>query len=128
MNKVVILEGPDGSGKTTLAQHLVNKHGFHRSHEGPPPAKVDKLHYYAGMLLEAHQHTKPIVFDRFHLGELVYAPIKRMEPGLNYAELRLMHRIIMATATRMVLCCPPYETAFKNWELKLKNDDDYLRD
>ena len=41
-NKVVVLEGPDGGGKTALANELV-RHGYTYHHEGPPPKNVDPL-------------------------------------------------------------------------------------
>jgi hypothetical protein len=125
-NKVVILEGPDGCGKTTLAAHLVEQFGFEYRHEGPPPLDCDRLHYYGNLLLEAHKGTKPVVFDRFHLGEVVYGPIKRYEDKLGYSGMWLMQRLIEATGTRLFVCLPPYEVANGSWYDKYAAGNDYL--
>ncbi len=42
MGRVVILEGPDGSGKTTLAKELV-KSGFTYKHMGVPDEGTDLM-------------------------------------------------------------------------------------
>ena len=69
----LVIEGPDGAGKTTLAQALCAS-GYAYRHEGPPPPTVPALRYYAGILARLEQ---PTLLDRFHLGELVYGPIVR---------------------------------------------------
>jgi MoxR-like ATPase len=66
---IVILEGPDGAGKTTLAEQLAKKYGLVYKHEGPPPPKVNVLEYYGQLLDEAR--GKNVVFDRLALGERV---------------------------------------------------------
>src|SRR5688500_988429 len=72
----VIIEGPDGAGKTTLAEHLVKHHGYRYHHEGKPE-HVDMLVRYAEVFLEQTASGQPVVFDRLHLGELVYGNILR---------------------------------------------------
>jgi thymidylate kinase len=71
---VIVLEGADGTGKTTAANHLrtllkgkvnVVPHGVPR---GDPFAE------YVASLLAVQEHT---VFDRLHWGELVYGPLYR---------------------------------------------------
>jgi len=75
---LVILEGPDGAGKTTLAQKIAfSVHGVtdirHCSQlrRNPMAEYVEDLHMYVpgtGM---------NIVYDRHYLGELTYGPLYR---------------------------------------------------
>jgi uracil-DNA glycosylase len=105
----VIIEGPDGAGKTTLARRLCDAYGYEYHHEGPPPE--DALHHYARLLTSA---PKPTVFDRFHLGELVYGPLLRGQNRLGPGGITLMHRLIRALGINVVLCLPTWETCLDN--------------
>lgn len=108
----VILEGPDGAGKTTLAQKLIKKHGFLYHHEGPPPeGSGSLLHYYAERLLDAKE---PTVFDRFHLGEMVYGPLLRGASRISGEEAVLMNRLIAGTGTVVLGCLPPFGVCLRN--------------
>lgn len=72
----VIIEGPDACGKSTLAEKLVNKYGMHYVHF--PSADLDA---HMNSLLSDNT-----VFDRFHIGELVYPEIYGREPKFNGLE------------------------------------------
>lgn len=106
----LILEGPDGAGKTTLAQHFVRQ-GHSYSHEGPPK-RSDLLQYYANVLLSSGPNT---VFDRLYLGELVYGPIYRRVDRLGIDGARLMSRLTRAMGIHEIVCLPPFSVCLKNW-------------
>lgn len=114
----VILEGPDGAGKTTVAQEKFPGHVYH--HEGPPPA-MGVLEHYAGLLVNARV---PTVFDRFHLGEFVYGPILRDGSRLSKGDLSILNMLITLTKTTVIICLPPWQTCLKNNHEK----DEYIKD
>ena len=62
----VILEGPDATGKTTLADKLCAKYGMTTIHS---TSKTRNDLYYHLDLLDYHFNT---VFDRFHIGEQIF--------------------------------------------------------
>jgi thymidylate kinase len=124
MNTVCILEGPDLSGKTTLANWLVKENGFQRWHEGPPPKGRDQLAHYGLQLWRALKHPTPVILDRFHCGEMVYGPVKRDNDTLGYYGLYLLNRAILATGTKLFLCLPEWETIQRNW--LDRNREEYL--
>lgn len=102
-----IIEGPDGAGKTTLARCAVGR-AYH--HEGPPPPDVPALLHYGRRFAEAKTST---VFDRFHVGELVYGPLLRGKSRMSGYDVVLMNRLIRATGSDVVLCLPPYDVCRK---------------
>lgn len=127
MNRVVILEGPDGAGKTTLARRLKAELGFNVRHEGVPPVGVDKLDYYVKIMLRALRERRPVVFDRFHLGETVYGPVMRNVDGLSYTGRILFDRLAASHGIVLRICLPSFTTCLKNWREKLKAGNDYVR-
>ena len=81
---LIILEGPDGAGKTTLAEALMA--GFYRKwpsgtftveHRGPLSPDVDPVDEYTLPDYDPTDRTNLVVCDRWHLSETVYGPIYR---------------------------------------------------
>jgi len=121
----VIIEGPDGAGKTKLAELICSKTGLKYHHEGPPPTNLPPVIHYARLLEHATEST---VFDRLHLGELVYGPLLRGTVN-DPNDLTLMRRLIQARGHYVVVCLPPWETCLENNRQKEEfiKDEDTLR-
>jgi uracil-DNA glycosylase len=108
----IVLEGPDGAGKTTLAQSLMLRYGFAYHHEGPPPTDADPLlHHYARLITDA---KVPTVFDRLHLGEMVYGPLLRGKSRITAEESKLMNRLLLGTGSIVIGCLPQFGTCLRN--------------
>lgn len=89
---LIIVEGPDGAGKSTFTREIA--HALMTPDEGDPP-QVDVLHRGRSKLPLRRQAlrdyvlsiedyvpgTRHIVCDRWHFGEMTYAPIYR--PATN---------------------------------------------
>ena len=69
--KVIILEGCDKTGKSTLAKELSEKTGYKILHLGVPKGNWFE---YLSELINANKKDG-IIFDRFHWGDYVYAGI-----------------------------------------------------
>lgn len=117
---IVILEGPDGSGKTVLASQLVERYKLKYRHEGPPPPDVSLLDYYGGLLEDARGTN--VVFDRLALGELVYGPILRGKDRLGADGYRLIMKLISAVGAQTIVCLPPMKTCEENWSKRLSSE------
>jgi hypothetical protein len=120
----IIIEGPDATGKTTLAQKLAICLGWKYHHEGQVPAGKSALAHYRDLLMT----EEPTVFDRFHIGEYCYGMVMRNHSGLHRKDYTLLQRLIRASQTKVVLCLPPLQTCWTRWkEEKLKRHE-YVTD
>jgi hypothetical protein len=119
--KVIILEGPDGSGKTTLANVLGKDHKYKIIHNGPP---VDKnlTDIYIGQLRFVDGEGGNYVFDRLHLGERIYGNVMRNKSLINPMEEKIIERHSEAMDAQVVLCLPPWRTVLENWVRNAANE------
>jgi thymidylate kinase len=69
--EVVVLEGCDGTGKTTLAAALASAHGHTIVHSDRTPDGTDLARRYTEILATPGK----IVLDRCFISELVYGPL-----------------------------------------------------
>jgi predicted ATPase len=115
---IVILEGPDGAGKTHLAHQLHQRWQTVYHHAGPPKDEPNLLEHYALQVQKARLDGMNHVFDRLALGEMVYGPILRGKDRLGSAGWTVFKRLLNAASVRRVLCLPRYETCLKNWSSK----------
>ena len=125
---MIILEGPDGSGKTTVLERL----GYERrafkalraevggnepggtatsNFGGTTPAHIA----YAQEILKARrENNHAIAFDRFHLSEHVYGPILRGKQELTEEDLNGLAIYLGRYHIPIILCLPPFEVTLKN--------------
>jgi hypothetical protein len=120
MKPLLILEGPDCGGKTTLAETLEREHGYRRVHMGPPGPQHPYEQYMEALADAAIRQkqgidTRPVVFDRLHLGERVYGPQLRGEDKLGAALTRQLDRVIMGLNGAIVYCRTDTETTLEIW-------------
>lgn len=75
----VILEGPDGIGKSTLANYLCEKYNLKIIHSSN---KTENTLDYHNKLIESDN----IVLDRANLGEVVYPIVFNRKPKMTWEE------------------------------------------
>ncbi len=102
----IIIEGPDGAGKTTLAKGF-KEYEYH--HEGPPSLGYNLLQYYTNLLEQADN----TIFDRHALSELVYGPLLRGGSRVTLKEVANLYQ--KASADRLIICLPHPEVCEANW-------------
>jgi len=127
MGRIVILEGPDGGGKTTLARQLVEQYGFYYKHEGPPAPYRDNIAYYLSILNEAIEALYNTVFDRCWLGEMIYGPIFRGIDTIGEKGLKLFLRLHNSKYIYQYIVWPNKETLLVNYREKMNDSTDYVK-
>lgn len=130
--RIIILEGPDGGGKTTLATALRDRMGFEMVHFGVPGEKEDVLLTYAREIQRFRLSGRDVVFDRLHLGEVVYGTLIRNNDRIGNHGLVLMNRLLRACDATIVFCMPPLNVCMDNWRKRHETEyvasPDTLRD
>jgi len=113
---IIILEGPDGAGKTTLAEFLKKEYGAYVMHSTwSPELEADMEKYMeitTRMALEISQNQL-VVLDRHWLSELVYSDVFR--GGHNRTGMYFeSHKALIGgihTKNKLVICLPDVEKA-----------------
>ncbi len=102
---IIILEGIDGIGKSTIAQRLVELDGG-RSLHFPHIAK-NRLFEWLSQMQQALVDFPDmnVVVDRLHLSELAYGPLVRGEEGLTQFEIWVLEGWLQAHNTTLFLLC-----------------------
>jgi GTPase SAR1 family protein len=117
---IILIEGPDGSGKTTLANKIIEELPyFEYRHEGPPPKNEDPLVYY---MRELYACKGNLVIDRFALGERVYGPILRDGDSIGDSGWRSFGAALRTCKAGHIVCLPDPAVSHANWASRLDTE------
>jgi thymidylate kinase len=116
-DEMLIVEGPDGVGKTVLCKKLLERLPDHiYSHFSRPPKVFDQ---YWGWADRVHPL---LVQDRFHLGELVYPKVRGEESQLDPETYRLVDAKIRQAGGFIVLVTAEISLIRARWNDKQMYD------
>lgn len=131
---IIILEGTDLAGKTTLADKIVEQfrniygYGGIIRHYGPPaPEEAAPGMLFANLLVQLTKDyysaardgvtEKLFIYDRFHVGDAVYGDgIFREKPYLTTAELMVIDDVCDRLNVRKVFVDPGPEIIAERYE------------
>lgn len=121
---VIIIEGPDGSGKTTLANMLSTQTGYPIIHNVQPKTPEEKAEMWRSYI-ELIKSGRNLILDRAWYSEMVYGPIMRGASALDYP---LMYELERAVAKRggMVIYCRDNPEVL--WRRATKRGEDFVKD
>jgi len=128
-HRIVVLEGPDGSGKSRLAADIQKRLGYEVRHEGPPPAGEDPYRYYLRQVFDTALLTftcPGVVLDRFALGDRVYGPVLRGEDRLGAENWRKIREGLDWLGALRVLCMPPLHVCLTAWRARARNGQEMI--
>lgn len=101
---MIIIEGVDKAGKTTLAQTLLLQFGHPVKHFGVPTG--DPIPEY---IKELEEQDKIAIYDRFLFGEVPYSIVKKRTRYMKYLELRVLDLMLQSRPHLVVYCRPMRE-------------------
>lgn len=106
---IIIIEGCDGTGKTTLARKLVEMYRGYYIHNR---RHRDVWPYHIASLRQAIKMSRlgPVIIDRHWPSECVYGPVYRGGVQARYNE-RALDRVLARFGAIYVLAAPPVQVA-----------------
>ena len=115
-NKVIIIEGPDFSGKSTLAQDLMQRYRNHVYIHCAVTPDIYALHTTA--ITNAFNLSKDftVIIDRLHYSELVYGPIFRNGVSYDVQKFDDLYSSKNIPNLYKVLCLPPKEIVLNGFK------------
>lgn len=112
----IILEGPDGAGKTTLSAEIEAHFEDIETVHCSVPIRPPLAEYMEVVFTNLKNLNTPLLADRFHLGEQVYGPIARDGDQLGEdGRLLIEKALVRVYEPLVVLCLPPLKVCLKNW-------------
>jgi hypothetical protein len=114
--RLYIVEGPDGAGKTRLAQTIACVGNAHYVHLGPFP-RVERglARLYVEAMLPAVLGFSDVVMDRSWLSEKPYGDAFRNGADRIGPTQRSLERLAWRCQTVVIRCLPPWERVLQNF-------------
>jgi sigma54-dependent transcription regulator len=109
----IVLEGPDNSGKSTLAQRLYDATGWPIIHAGGPPKTADEVR--ERLIKDFSLMQQKVIMDRsFILSDMIYAPILRGSASFDpRPHIRMVQQLdLHCRDFCLVFCDAPDNTLF----------------
>jgi len=101
--KIIIIEGCDKTGKSTLANELAERLNYNLVHLGVPEHE-DHYQYLADLI---ESNKQGVIFDRFHWGDYVYGGITNKERLLDWGEFNMLEARMAKLGAIVIYCSAP---------------------
>ena len=119
---IIIIEGPDGSGKTTLANTISRQTGYPVIHRSQPKTEEEKKLMMQEYVDTIKRGTNAI-FDRCWYSEMVYGPIMRDASVISYPEMYELERMLAKHGAIVIHCTDKPEVL---WRRATRRGEDYI--
>jgi hypothetical protein len=121
---LILIEGPDGGGKSTLCEYLSERLGLPLS----PASQLSKKErndaefrseeavrerVYEGIFKMVGGAYKPEIHDRLFISELIYSDVFGRDPAFTWMESRHIFRLMVACEIPVIFCIPPFQEVKK---------------
>lgn len=125
--QIIILEGPDGGGKSFAAQQLLRTTGARYVHCGAfRHVKKNLARFYVDAMLPALLGYDTVILDRCWLSEVPYGfGFRHGAVRLTVSDRRMLERLALAGGAKVILCLPPWENVLATWQSR--KGEEYLK-
>jgi len=121
---VLILEGPDGAGKSMLAKKLEAQTGYKLICKSYPRTEEEKT-LMVGTYLQDLKSAKNIIFDRAWYSDMVYGPVMRGETPITYPIMYELERKVAQQGGILIYCTAPWQELWRRCQLR---GEEYIKD
>lgn len=114
---MIVVEGPDGAGKTRLVKSLAQEFEL----QVASPGNRDQLwendvrgRVYSALGASVNATAPPLIHDRLFFSELVYGPVLRKHLQFSVIERRFIWKLFRVIQPPIIMCLPPLEVIEEN--------------
>ena len=120
---MILVEGPNGGGKTTLVRHLADKHrlliadmkrDLHRPPDTSPEGQRERVYTFLAQALMGNSPVR--IVDRLYFSELVYGHLWRYKVAFTDQEQLMIEQVMEAMSIPVIFCIPPVSICRENVE------------
>jgi thymidylate kinase len=119
---IIILEGPDGSGKTSLANQISRQTGYPILHRTKPKDEAEKQRMMEEYL-QIIRSGKNMIFDRCWYSEMAYGPVMRDKSYITFPQMYDLEQRLAKTGAIIIYCTGP---AYVLWKRCQSRGEDYI--
>lgn len=119
---IIIIEGPDGSGKTMLAEQISRQTGYNIIHRTQPKDDEEKKRMM-GEYLQTIRAGKNMIFDRCWYSEMAYGPVMRDTSVISYPEMYELEAQLAKAGAIIIYCTGPKAAL---WKRCTKRGEEYV--
>ena len=119
---IYIIEGADGTGKTTLANYLSKATGFPIKHRSKPKNEEERQEMYKNYL-EDIKSSKGVIWDRAFYSEMVYGPVMRDKSYIDKSQM-IEFEILLAKHGAVIIFCDTCMDS--SWDNMQNRGEDYI--
>jgi thymidylate kinase len=119
---IIIIEGPDGSGKTTLAKKIAEQAGYEYLHNVQPEYDghdASMVQMYEDLI---KSHTN-LVLDRAWYSEMAYGPTMRDHSSISYPDMYRLEELVAKKGGMIIHCTDSVNILWKRCQ---KRGEDYI--
>lgn len=121
---IIILEGVDGAGKSTLAKQMSEEYNMPIHHFSYPKTEEEKANMFQMYADAIHEYGNGI-FDRCWYSEMVYGPMLREKSCISWEQMIELEKLLASNGGGLLVhCTAPFETIWNRFETR---GDDYIK-
>lgn len=120
---LIVIEGPDGAGKTTLAEQISRQTRYPIQHMDRPRTEEDRVKMY-DVYMKLAKSKKNVILDRSWYSEIVYGTTVRKETHISFIDMYKLEEAVSKNGGGMIIYCTgPIEEL---WKRATTRGEDYI--